>query len=707
MGVKKGVKNGVKNSVKNNVKNGSKNKNNKINPSLWIFGGLSLALAGAIVYAQSSSNSLSTVKTTANPAIEPTPTTDPLIDKAFREIYAYCAHPPSQPTDATVPGNPSVISTTAIANPVNAKDNATKDDTTKNDNTKPLKTLKDEISSDPCANFNASFPAIDPAPTNKPVQSQSIGDRLNRLTHRLTDRLTQWVFPPKPPVPVAPPLPPIPTAAADLQIHQMAQLAKVPILMYHDIVAKKEVFFDVTPEELDAHFQYLQSQGMTPISADWLFAHLKTGVPLPSKPVLLSFDDGYGGHYQYVFPLLKKYNYPGLFSIYLKKIEGKTKRTSVTWAQLKEMAASPLVTIASHSVTHPKDLRTLSDDELTTEISQSKHLLEENLGIPIHYFTYPEGKYDDRVKQQVIAAGYKAAFSMNDLDEHYAGASPDVMSIGRFGQSRIRDAIPDAWGGYPAPVKVGAFNFTTPIEKRDYTIDNMPFTIISGGQPHTIHADSRYQVPKILEGTQAIAGVDGAFFSLKSLNSNIMIGPVISLAKGFVSGNNSENPRLNGRPLALISKQRVRFIPFDASKHSTFDGIIAEAGANEVITDAFVGAAWLVRDGQPQPAAAFGKLYSFDIRRNRAFWGINQSGQPVIGVSKGMIDSVSLGQALYRLGYRDAIMVDSGASTSLAFQGKSLVDYTPRPVPHVVALYPPLKTMPSPIAAQPLQPVQP
>jgi hypothetical protein len=34
-------------------------------------------------------------------------------------------------------------------------------------------------------------------------------------------------------------------------------------------------------------------------------------------------------------------------------------------------------------------------------------------------------------------------------------------------------------------------------------------------------------------------------------------------------------------------------------------------------------------------------------------------------------------------------MLDSGASTSLSYQGESLVGYTPRPVPHVVALYPP------------------
>ncbi|NJL02859.1 MAG: polysaccharide deacetylase family protein [Spirulinaceae cyanobacterium SM2_1_0] len=471
------------------------------------------------------------------------------------------------------------------------------------------------------------------------------------------------------------------------QLHDRARLARVPIFMYHDILPEKEVFFDVTPEELRADFEYLREQGATPITLEQLVAHLQTGAPLPDKPVLLTFDDGYGGHYEHVYPLLKEFDYPAVFSIYVDKMSLTGGRSSVTWEQLRKMAADPLVTIASHSISHPDDLRTMSDEELQAEVVESKEILETELGIPIRYFTYPVGRNDARVQRWVTAAGYRAALAMDDNDEHFAGESPSLLALGRFGQSRLETITNDAWGGPPAPRLDGGFDFTSTIRKEEHEVDGTRIILITGGRPETIHADSRYQVPEIIEGTGATAAVDGAFFSLKYLDSNVLIGPALSEAgRNFVPGNTSENPLLQGRPLVLIASDRARFVPFDHTLHNTRDGIVT---ALPEATDAFVGAAFLVRQGLPQPPESFGDLFDFDAARHRAFWGINTAGQPVIGVSTNPVGSVKLGEVLFKLGFRDAVMLDSGASTSLAYEGESLVGYTPRPVPHVVALYPP------------------
>jgi peptidoglycan/xylan/chitin deacetylase (PgdA/CDA1 family) len=472
------------------------------------------------------------------------------------------------------------------------------------------------------------------------------------------------------------------------EVNPQARQAKVPVMMYHDILPQKEVFFDVTPEEFEAHLKLIQAKGLTPISMDQLVTHLRTGLPLPEKPILLTFDDGYLGHYTYVYPLLKKYNYPALFSIYTDKIDKRLGRPGVTWEQVREMATDPLVTIASHSVTH-RIMTDLSPSEIQMELQQSKQILESALGIPIRYFTYPEGKYNAAIAEAVKEAGYIAALTMNDAEDRLAGQSETLLAIDRIGQSRIAQMVDIAWGGPKLQSWNLGFDFTAPVQKVETVIDNTPFILISGGKPITIHADSRYQVPEILakSGTGAIAGVDGGFFSLEFLDSNEMLGPVLSRVHGqFYPGRKGEIPLINNRPLVLISENSVRFVPFNNLKHNTLEGIQAELPD---VTDAFVGAGFLVENGQPQPPERFGKLFDFNEPRHRAFWGINQQGQPVVGVSVEPIGSVDLGKALAKAGFRDAVMLDSGASTSLAYRGHSLVGYVPRPVPHVVALIPP------------------
>lgn len=457
--------------------------------------------------------------------------------------------------------------------------------------------------------------------------------------------------------------------------------------MYHDILPKKQVFFDVMPAELQADFELIRRKGMTPISFDQLLLHLSTGVPLPANPIMLTFDDGYQGHYDYVYPLLQQYNFPAVFAIYTQKVNRKMGRSSLTWAELQEMAANPLVTIASHSLTHPADLTKVSDQQLRKELTESKRLLEEKLGIAIPYFVYPEGNHNEQVQQAVQEAGYRAALVMNPDDAvYFAGDSKDLLSIERIGYSHLKTVVDQADGGSLPPLTDSTFRFGLPIQLHPLTVDRIPMILASGGRPVTIHADQRYRVEDMIAGTNAVAAIDGGFFSLESLSSNVMVGPVYSQSTGqFVATDRQTAHRISGRPLVLISATQVKFIPFDLQRHNTLAGIQTELPD---VTDAFVAAAWLVKDSQPRSAKTFGNLTGYEIPRDRAFWGIDQTGRPILGITSEMVDSVTLSHALSRSGMRDIVMLDSGASTSLVFQGKSQMSFEPRPVPHIVALVP-------------------
>lgn len=212
-------------------------------------------------------------------------------------------------------------------------------------------------------NPNSSVPQLDTSVSQSCVQPTSYPAEFTHLANQLV-QVASWTGEPTKFLELSQKL--APQLAAYFspspfpEINEKAKLARVPVIMYHDILPKKQVFFDVTPQEFEQHLQLIQKQGLTPISFDQLTIHLRTGLPLPEKPILLTFDDGYGGHYEYVYPLLKKYGYPGVFSIYTSKVGVNSGRTHVSWEQLQEMAANPLITIASHTVTHPADLRVLS-----------------------------------------------------------------------------------------------------------------------------------------------------------------------------------------------------------------------------------------------------------------------------------------------------------------------------------------------------------
>ncbi len=483
-------------------------------------------------------------------------------------------------------------------------------------------------------------------------------------------------------------------------ISDRARNARIPIIMYHDITPIKDVDWDVTVEDFERHLQTLQTGGYTPISMDQMVSHLRTGAPLPDKPVLLTFDDNYVGQYKYAFPLLRKYNYPAVWSVHTKFVGTGGKKPKATWDNLREMQKSGLITIASHTVNHI-NFRELDEVKIAKELKDSKAALEKELGITVDYFTYPEGDYTERAKQLVQDSGYKAALTMS-LDprqERTANESEDLLGIMRYGQSRFNDVIEQASAGTMGDsfalvpgMRQNEINFTTPVEKRTVTVDGLSLTLVYGGRPVTAHADKRAAVEEIKQKMvpDAIAAVDGGFFSLERIDGNKMIGPVLSQnssqAGKFDVGNKGENPLLNGRPLVLISPTAIKFVPFDAKKHVSLESVQAELPE---ATDAFVAAGWLVRDGKPQPAESFGRLYGFDASRDRAFWGIDRSGRPVIGVTMEMIDSVGLGKVLAKAGLSDVVMLDSGASAALAYRGKSVMKYEPRPVPHIVALVPP------------------
>ncbi|MCS7261247.1 MAG: polysaccharide deacetylase family protein, partial [Anaerolineae bacterium] len=93
----------------------------------------------------------------------------------------------------------------------------------------------------------------------------------------------------------------------------VARTVDVPILMYHYIskpppdADRYRRDLSLAPEDFEAHLAWLRSQGYQGITLHALVFHLVAGWPLPEKPIVLTFDDGYRDHYTNAFPLLQRY----------------------------------------------------------------------------------------------------------------------------------------------------------------------------------------------------------------------------------------------------------------------------------------------------------------------------------------------------------------------------------------------------------------
>jgi peptidoglycan/xylan/chitin deacetylase (PgdA/CDA1 family) len=172
---------------------------------------------------------------------------------------------------------------------------------------------------------------------------------------------------------------------------------RVPILMYHYVSEPPEdadeirIALSITPSMFRQHMDFLFFQGYTPISLYHLHEALLTGLPLPPKPVILTFDDGHIDHYTNVFPVLREYGFTATFFI-ITATADHNHPDHLSWDQIAEMARAGM-SMESHTRDHV-DLRGRDYDFLVYQLLGAQESLEYYTGRTPHFFAYPAGNYD-------------------------------------------------------------------------------------------------------------------------------------------------------------------------------------------------------------------------------------------------------------------------------------------------------------------------
>lgn len=211
---------------------------------------------------------------------------------------------------------------------------------------------------------------------------------------------------------------------------------EVPIIMYHSILKDNSGSqkYIVTPTQLESDLKYLKENGYTAVTVNDLIEYVYNQKPLPEKPIVLTFDDGYYNNYYYAYPLIKKYNMKMSISVvgkftdtFSEKDDSNPNYSHLTWKQIDDMQKSGFVEILNHTYNlHSMDSgrngckkkRGESDAEyeklLTDDLTKLQEKLKEQTGTAPNAFTYPFGGISNASCEIIKKLGFKASLSCGE-----------------------------------------------------------------------------------------------------------------------------------------------------------------------------------------------------------------------------------------------------------------------------------------------------
>ncbi|MEI6438460.1 MAG: poly-beta-1,6-N-acetyl-D-glucosamine N-deacetylase PgaB [Candidatus Omnitrophota bacterium] len=233
------------------------------------------------------------------------------------------------------------------------------------------------------------------------------------------------------------------------------------ILCYHDIPKEvKRDKYGVDRESFVGQIEYLRTHGYHFVGLADVVAARDGVKPLPAKPVMLTFDDAYETYYSFVEPLLNEYGYPSMLGVvtsWMEKAPDKLPAKLMSWQMLREVAADPLVTVASHTddlhhavlynpfgntgwaaasrmfdpATNTYETESTFRARINRDITTSRKLLKEKGGVDVKALVWPYGQCNGIGMEEARKAGIDIAFSLEDVlaDVHAPGALPRVLLV--------------------------------------------------------------------------------------------------------------------------------------------------------------------------------------------------------------------------------------------------------------------------------------
>jgi peptidoglycan/xylan/chitin deacetylase (PgdA/CDA1 family) len=191
---------------------------------------------------------------------------------------------------------------------------------------------------------------------------------------------------------------------------------EVPILCYHQVRdwkptdSRTSKDYIMPPADLKAELKMLADSGYHTILPDQLYTYLTKGEALPSKPIMLTFDDTDEDQYTVAWPEMKKYGFKGVF--FIMTVSLNRLPHYMTKEQVKELSDAGNM-IESHTWDH-HNVRKYQGNDWAIQIDKPTKQLEAITGKPCRYFAYPFGLWNRAALPELRKRGFIAAFQLAD-----------------------------------------------------------------------------------------------------------------------------------------------------------------------------------------------------------------------------------------------------------------------------------------------------
>lgn len=194
----------------------------------------------------------------------------------------------------------------------------------------------------------------------------------------------------------------------------VSERVQVPILCYHQIRewtvsdSKTAKDYIVPVNNFHEQMKFLADNGYHTILPDQLYDYLQKGTPLPSRPVMISFDDTRAEQYTIANEDLHKYGFKGVYFIMTVSLGRPGYMTS---EEVKRLADEGNI-VGSHTWDH-NNVKKYSGNDWMIQIDKPSQQLEKITGRPIKYFAFPFGLWNKAAIAQLKERGFRAAFQLS------------------------------------------------------------------------------------------------------------------------------------------------------------------------------------------------------------------------------------------------------------------------------------------------------